>query len=197
MQNVVTYFNSHPHEEDDNETWVYGYLSDISTHILTKRMTWTSLLFICIHLHISTHILTKRMTRFRAYVTSYRQHFNSHPHEEDDDEDGFETSLAVFQLTSSRRGWQRSVQHRRQRDYFNSHPHEEDDKNRTARCWSKKISTHILTKRMTTIKGMFNEFGLFQLTSSRRGWRAGTQGDAGTEISTHILTKRMTEEAIT
>ena len=55
------HFNSHPHEEDD-ETWdlLENYL-DISTHILTKRMT------ICDNdsdfgSDISTHILTKRMT---------------------------------------------------------------------------------------------------------------------------------------
>ena len=55
------------------------------------------------------------------------------------------------------------------------------------------ISTHILTKRMTTMLLRRSQFLVFQLTSSRRGWlhqfclclRIRT-------ISTHILTKRMT-----
>ena len=76
------HFNSHPHEEDDNETWVYGYLSDISTHILTKRMT-KYLRKIRGLTRISTHILTKRMTPESAL-------------------DAIEAG--AFQLTSSRRG---------------------------------------------------------------------------------------------
>ena len=78
----------------------------------------------------------------------------------------------IFQLTSSRRGWPYSYVSSRQRlRYFNSHPHEEDD----TLLWGLRhfiyISTHILTKRMTTRKN----------TSK-----------TGCNISTHILTKRMT-----
>ena len=77
-------FNSHPHEEDDGAPYVIDKLEDISTHILTKRMTerqWLEhrlmeyfnshpheeddvelfTLFDCFD-NISTHILTKRMT---------------------------------------------------------------------------------------------------------------------------------------
>ena len=54
---------------------------------------------------------------------------------------------------------------------FNSHPHEEDDVESESDLRMNRISTHILTKRMTgTIKESC--FALF--------------------ISTHILTKRMT-----
>ena len=35
----VEYFNSHPHEEDDGTMSLLAQLRDISTHILTKRMT--------------------------------------------------------------------------------------------------------------------------------------------------------------
>ena len=35
----LRYFNSHPHEEDDYGHLATGTLKDISTHILTKRMT--------------------------------------------------------------------------------------------------------------------------------------------------------------
>ncbi len=80
---IQKHFNSHPHEEDDCVKKTIFFCHNISTHILTKRMTTISLIAPTSPV-ISTHILTKRMTRFRAYVTSYRQHFNSHPHEEDD-----------------------------------------------------------------------------------------------------------------
>ena len=33
------YFNSHPHEEDDSIGRLFGFYTNISTHILTKRMT--------------------------------------------------------------------------------------------------------------------------------------------------------------
>ena len=56
------YFNSHPHEEDD-----------FSCH------------WICIAFNISTHILTKRMTCRLERCTKINGYFNSHPHEEDDD----------------------------------------------------------------------------------------------------------------
>ena len=56
---------------------------EISTHILTKRMTQR------IKTHdaeqsISTHILTKRMTLFHHVGCPPAIYFNSHPHEEDD-----------------------------------------------------------------------------------------------------------------
>ena len=37
----LTHFNSHPHEEDDENLERDGAVDDISTHILTKRMTET------------------------------------------------------------------------------------------------------------------------------------------------------------
>ena len=56
------YFNSHPHEEDDEaEVDENGEELSISTHILTKRMTFPA--------------------TFQAHGKRY---FNSHPHEEDD-----------------------------------------------------------------------------------------------------------------
>ena len=55
------YFNSHPHEEDDDSLRLLNCHADISTHILTKRMTITAVFFQKTT-DISTHILTKRMT---------------------------------------------------------------------------------------------------------------------------------------
>ncbi len=57
------------------------------------------------------------------------KNFNSHPHEEDDPE-------SFFSLLITRN--------------FNSHPHEEDDGDGNGKPKGIIISTHILTKRMTT-----------------------------------------------
>ena len=101
-------------------------------------------------LDISTHILTKRMTTSRTMKNWKRKYFNSHPHEEDD---AIYQSISLplnisthiltkrmtlaarllwglhlaFQLTSSRRGWLHILKQYSSADYFNSHPHEEDD----------------------------------------------------------------------
>ena len=110
------YFNSHPHEEDD-----------MSKH-------W-NIIEVC---NISTHILTKRMTNSTPWTITWKNYFNSHPHEEDDKKSvESHISEAVFQLTSSRRGW---------------------------RCTfipfrlCKFISTHILTKRMTVASFNFRSW---------------------------------------
>ena len=122
------HFNSHPHEEDDYSSEHRGSGKDISTHILTKRMTRN------------------------CGSCSWKR---------------------VFQLTSSRRGWQFPVTWNTGDDYyFNSHPHEEDD----------RISDIVLSPNIS-----------FQLTSSRRGWHMVlTEYPGYYLISTHILTKRMT-----
>ena len=63
-------------------------------------------------------------------------------------------------------------------EYFNSPPHK---KNHIATTMINtvlfKISTHILTKRMTVRTGRRNQRNEFQLTSSRRGWPNGWQID--------------------
>ena len=63
----------------------------------------------------------------RVLSRMYR-HFNSHPHEEDDEK--------------------RKKKDIRQ-SYFNSHPHEEDDIRDMREVINGDISTHILTRRMT------------------------------------------------
>ena len=123
---------------------------NISTHILTKRMTICLFFFRQYSEHISTHILTKRMTRYPSTQSESALYFNSHPHEEDDGQWG--------NITGNYGN-------------FNSHPHEEDD-GILSFLWktSAGISTHILTKRMT-VSNVVDPVALsFQLTSSRRGW---------------------------
>ena len=129
------YFNSHPHEEDDLCSRNYRSRQYISTHILTKRMTKPPFdgLFA---IPISTHILTKRMT---ASCQSFG-------------------GMESFQLTSSRRGWRRVDWRPVDHINFNSHPHEEDDNVLLAILLSPNlISTHILTKRMTTSTYWFHQ----------------------------------------
>ena len=58
---LFSYFNSHPHEEDDSRRFCDVEAVNISTHILTKRMTMSGKIPKSADI-ISTHILTKRMT---------------------------------------------------------------------------------------------------------------------------------------
>ena len=78
------YFNSHPHEEDD---WPrHTARPDPSTFQLTSsRRGWRIAdAPVAPYVDISTHILTKRMTNSWKPNTKSLMHFNSHPHEEDD-----------------------------------------------------------------------------------------------------------------
>ena len=144
------YFNSPPHKKNHiATTMINTVFFKISTHILTKRMTDGFPTF-CILCVISTHILTKRMTVSVQTPSPRILYFNSHPHEEDDDVSRLQPqtkevisthiltkrmtnsvseplAFCVFQLTSSRRGWQSVQRLEVPETDFNSHPHEEDD----------------------------------------------------------------------
>ena len=165
---------------------------DISTHILTKRMT-PGRLGGRFQKHISTHILTKRMTDCRTICVSKN----------------------IFQLTSSRRGWHRSRSRYSHYQNFNSHPHEEDDRiPRHASNLLFYFNSHPHEEDDDNYDTEeMGEF-IFQLTSSRRGWPCRGEirsrwiyfnshpheeddsffayWDLNSDISTHILTKRMT-----
>ena len=145
----------------------------ISTHILTKRMTvfppWFRLRIKIFQLTSSRRgwqllrVLPTDFQHFNSHpheeddesrqdLRTWRKHFNSHPHEEDDSLD-FGVSLRSYYFNS----------HPHEEDddsppndsfrcftYFNSHPHEEDDRfvHDSFELFA-VISTHILTKRMT------------------------------------------------
>ena len=167
------YFNSHPHEEDDGYLKEFRIQQCISTHILTKRMTWPSLStrstyqYFNSHPHEEDDLAGNGGIHNELYFNSHpheeddrasgndlctaKAYFNSHPHEEDDSVKDVETvNQLIFQLTSSRRGWRCSS-------------------GSCVRCI--KISTHILTKRMTARLMLLTSWKIFQLTSSRRGWQ--------------------------
>ena len=124
-----SYFNSHPHEEDDIIQNFPAPSGNISTHILTKRMTvWRDVTMTdkeAFQLTSSRRGWPPNCRRIRQReafqltssrrgwqgtleATLWKKHFNSHPHEEDDCNDNI--SYTIFR-------------------YFNSHPHEEDDSN--------------------------------------------------------------------
>ena len=143
------YFNSHPHEEDDQVNLSNGSGLVISTHILTKRMTcmFSDTFWIEV---ISTHILTKRMTDSLVEMLQQVYNFNSHPHEEDDIYHTFNV-LKYKHFNSHPHEEDDCIWGKRNSNEFNfnSHPHEEDDWILYLETKKRGISTHILTKRMT------------------------------------------------
>ena len=166
------YFNSHPHEEDDDATtkakltdtvfqltssrrgWHTllngsSFANGISTHILTKRMTVLFPYWVCCH-NISTHILTKRMTP-KCVSLSIPLCISTHILTKRMTDCGnYKTrfyDISTHILT--KRMTLISMLIHNMLHYFNSHPHEEDDLSYLFYLLLFNISTHILTERMT------------------------------------------------
>ena len=98
-------------------------------------------------------------------------YFNSHPHEEDDHTQGMKYFLTGYFNSHPHEedDGLPAVVSDRWKEYFNSHPHEEDDRKGSGMGNIYRISTHILTKRMTENEAGWMDNFIFQLTSSRRG----------------------------
>ena len=167
---------------------------DISTHILTKRMTGLNHP-LWLHWYISTHILTKRMTPRNTKSFSNGRYFNSHPHEEDDRRYVCRCECCpIFQLTSSRGGWQNLMKQGKITEVFQL--------TSSRRGWQSltyRNSAVLLFQLTSSRRGWLSlnvnsqQASLFQLTSSRRGWQKMFDFlFQDRNISTHILTKRMT-----
>ena len=77
----------------------------------------------------------------------------------------------IFQLTSSQGGWLMFFQVHKRIPFFNSHPHKEDDYLLLLVLPVQYFSTHILTRRMTTLSQSPWYTPIFQLTSSQGGWQ--------------------------
>ena len=212
------YFNPHPHTEDDAKTtasWTpASEFQSTSSHGGWQRnfaIVGLTMEFQSTSSHggwpeqagveadevgISIHILTRRMTRPFLPVLIGTNHFNPHPHTEDDSSTAMpEISKARFQSTSSHGGWHSWAKH--ETDGY-------------------VISIHILTRRMTLcrlwrpapatdfnphphteddISSIYSDIDIdtFQSTSSHGGWRWGRcRQVASLDISIHILTRRMT-----
>ena len=139
----ISYFNSHPHKEDDIERGERSMAVIISTHILTRRMT-ESYCYVLFVVSISTHILTRRMTtdwiqvgadlifQLTSSQGGWRGNFSFGSDQ-----------LKLFQLTSSRGGWQKTMFVRLRDFNFNSHPHEEDDMfDSSTQCRPRYFNSH-------------------------------------------------------
>ena len=77
------YFNSHPHEEDDRKS-TSTRQSSMHFNSHPHEEDDATFLRVLSNINISTHILTKRMTQQQRPLPQAYMHFNSHPHEEDD-----------------------------------------------------------------------------------------------------------------
>ena len=124
------YFNSHPHEEDDQAA-SYRKPNILSFQLTSSRRGWPD--------------RARGLPETSIFqLTSSRRGWRLSP-----------ISLGgaeTFQLTSSRRGWPFMIPSFLRILYFNSHPHEEDDFRIVCLNHIADISTHILTKRMTQTK---------------------------------------------
>ena len=125
-------------------------------------------------LDISTHILTKRMTKRCRKLFMQVWYFNSHPHEEDDGElDEEEPKKETFQLTSSRRGWHCDLVDRIAVNIISTHIL---TKRMTVKDGAVVMLPHVFQLTSSRRGWLVNVSVatvsvVFQLTSSRRGWR--------------------------
>ena len=200
---LFLHFNSQPHEEADGskesepcDGWIF--------QLTASRRGWQfSMLYSKPLIFISTHSLTKRLTEeatkilqmvaFQLTASRRGWHKKSQSNKK----------LLTFQLTASRRGWLRTRTSRSwPTTYFNSQPHEEADdflslwylvRNISTHSLTKRltsgrairprvalfISTHSLTKRLTKWHSHISTASIFQLTASRRGWRHVWKQDPG------------------
>ena len=128
-----SYFNSHPHEEDD---MIMIFVKGKSKFQLTSsRRGWHGQHIECANEVREFQLTSSRrgwLPKLKKYF--YLPYFNSHPHEEDDI-----LSSVPMRCTC----------------HFNSHPHEEDDILNIPQATYSNISTHILTKRMTFLFSSF------------------------------------------
>ena len=173
---LYPYFNSQPHEEADDSGTSGINLSDISTHSLTKRLTYKR------QPALPRPALFQLTASRRGwlYIQQKRQ------------------QRLLFQLTASRRGWQEPNTSREVNEYFNSQPHEEADDS----GWIyPDIWTHFNSQPHEEADEKCCNGNVtatqFQLTASRRGWRRCLDRICIVIfISTHSLTKRLTIQRI-
>ena len=172
---------------------LFGILH-ISTHSLTRRLTRCSwaVLHNNIHFNSQPH---KEADWITGLISMFLNHFNSQPHKEADMYSAKRVSpITAFQLTASQGGWREISCVLDGWLYFNSQPHKEADGDHcdcvnvfckfqlTASqggwrfpqvpSWRPMIiSTHSLTRRLTsqTCHEIIEES--FQLTASQGGWR--------------------------
>ena len=143
-----TFFNSHPHKEDD--MFVECLVEDVSfsTHILTRRMTTLP--------DVPVLCLLFQLTSSQGGWLNTSLSLSG---------------IGTFQLTSSQGGWPRDLENSAKGQIFNSHPHKEDDMGCFPPRLCSDFSTHILTRRMTEGDINWQPHKTLQLTSSQGGWQ--------------------------
>ena len=125
-------FNSQPHEEADCRGTETSESKGISTHSLTKRLTFVKC-FINWIFNISTHSLTKRLTRTEDLPPELEKYFNSQPHEEANKVTlHCDILLRHFNSQPHEEADSRELFYLSVFFYFNSQPHEEADEQRSA-----------------------------------------------------------------
>ena len=149
-----TYFNSQPHKEADLDDPVFVFVDHISTHSLTRRLTFIFAIVFSPS-EISTHSLTRRLTR-RLQFMRFENLFQltasqggwpvskvTAPRKEKISTHSLTRRLTpaaelvsepikLFQLTASQGGWPGITRVVKFLTYFNSQPHKEAD---PLSCW--------------------------------------------------------------
>ena len=148
------------------------YFSSNLFQLTSSRRGWQHILHQLQEVRIFQLTSSRRGWPFILAPHCLQKHFNSHPHEEDDNKCKSEMQGNV---------------------YFNSHPHEEDDGFLSAHMEVIYISTHILTKRMTkSVIRFVREILISTHILTKRMTGIIPCRFSFPDISTHILTKRMT-----
>ena len=168
----------------------------ISTHSLTRRLTLIIWVRVCIIWHfnsqphkeadvawnqwsdinnISTHSLTRRLTLPPSVSPQRSTNFNSQPHKEAD------SVVNLLFIISA---------------YFNSQPHKEADDWKRIFRQRTYISTHSLTRRLTTLSCLGTFIRYFNSQPHKEADILCTDFSAVNRISTHSLTRRLTVKSV-
>ena len=173
---IITYFNSRPHEEVDQDTRLKRCFNHIF-QLTTSRGGRHNLVMFSDRANNFNSRPHEEVDRYDNRSCNWRSDFNSRPHEE---VDSFFDNLSIAL------------------NHFNSRPHEEVDSICHPFLCIPYISTHDLTRR-STIKGILpDKLTVFQLTTSRGGrQQLGLIERIFEYISTHDLTRRSTQQVAT
>ena len=131
----------------------------------------------------------------RKLYSIWMTHFNSQPHKEAD-ENAIPDSLpsSSFQLTASQGGWPEAERQMWEKQWFQLTASQGGWPYHHVQHWVfYHISTHSLTRRLTSPPLNASSRRLFQLTASQGGWQRSSDLKNHTQhISTHSLTRRLT-----
>ena len=125
------HFNSQPHEEADREVSDSSFLRYISTHSLTRRLTFFQTIICMMNMYFNSQPHEEADIE-RWIEDGRKQYFNSQPHEEADWNQ--QVCIRIFGISThslTRRLTDRSADPHNVQCNFNSQPHEEADTSET------------------------------------------------------------------